>query len=96
VGRLYAPNALAFALAFVTKKRWDDVNKGYLAGAPEIREYAALCLANGCEEFWVVDHDKKTVTVTRKNGQSVEYSKGMAVPLALLGDASLGVDPIFG
>jgi hypothetical protein len=89
VGRLYAPNALAFALAFVTKKRWDDVNKGYLAGAPElvieilspsgtktqIREYAALCLANG---------------------QSVEYSKGMAVPLALLGDASLGVDPIFG
>jgi Uma2 family endonuclease len=52
--------------AFVSKARWDEVNDGYLPGAPElvveiispsntttqIREYAALCLLNGCQEFW--------------------------------------------
>ena len=97
-------------VAFVSKARWDVVNEGYLAGAPElvieilspsntksqIREYAALCLANGCEEFWVVADNKKTVTVTDRSGQSVAYSKGMEAPLALFDAASIGVDLIFG
>jgi Uma2 family endonuclease len=97
-------------IAFVSKARWDVVNEGYLAGAPElvieipspsntrgqIREYAALCLANGCEEFWLIAHKKKTVTVTDRSGRSVEYSKGMEVPLALFGGTSIGIDLIFG
>jgi Uma2 family endonuclease len=97
-------------VAFVSKARWDAVSEGYLAGAPElvieilspsntrpqIREYAALCLANGCEEFWVVSYNKKTVTVTDRSGQSVEYSQGMEVPLALFDAASISVDLIFG
>jgi len=62
----------------------------------QIREYAALCLANGCQQFWVVAYDQKAVTVTQKSGQSVQYSKGMEVPLPFFGGPSIGVDPIFG
>jgi Uma2 family endonuclease len=97
-------------VAFVSKARWEIVNDGYLAGAPElvieilspsntkrqIREYAALCLANGCEEFWVVDHDRKTITVTRRSGESVEYSQAMSLPVELLGGEAIRVDAIFG
>jgi Uma2 family endonuclease len=96
-------------VAVVAKARWDEANEGYLAGAPElvieilspsnsksqIREYAALCLANGCEEFWVVDYRNKTVTVTKKDGHSVRYSGGMDVPSNALGAASISVDLIF-
>ncbi len=80
-------------VAVAAKSRWDGANEGYLAGAPElvieilspsnsksqIRQYAALCLANGCEEFWVVDHRNKTATVTKKDGHSVRYSAGIPV-----------------
>ena len=83
--------------------------RAYLAGTPElvieirspsntksqIREDAALCLANGCEQFWVVAYNKKTVTVTHKSGQPVQYSQGREVPLPFLGGASIGVDAIF-
>jgi len=48
-----------------------------------------------CEEFWVVAYNKKTVTVTHKSGQSVQYSKGREMPLAFVGGASIGVDAIF-
>jgi Uma2 family endonuclease len=96
-------------VAFVSKARWDEVNDGYLAGPPELvieiispsntktqlREYAALCLANGCEEFWAVDHKTKTLTVTNKNGQSVQYASGMELPITVLGAASIAVDQIF-
>ena len=97
-------------VAVAAKSRWDGANEGYLAGAPElvieilspsnsksqIRQYAALCLANGCEEFWVVDHRNKTATVTKKDGHSVRYSGGMDVPSNALGAASIGIDLIFG
>ena len=102
------PALLTVEQAFVAKERWDDANEGYLPGAQElvieilspsntkaqIREYAALCLANGCEEFWVIDHSQNTVTC--KNGQSIQYSQGMEVPLPLLSGTSIAVDLIFG
>jgi Uma2 family endonuclease len=96
-------------VAFVSKSRWDEVNDGYLFGPPELvieiispsntkaqlREYAALCLANGCEEFWAIDHKAETVTVTHKNGQSLTYSPEMHLPITLLGGTSLSVSKIF-
>jgi len=96
-------------VAFVTKARWDDVNDGYLFGAPELvieilspsntkaqlREYAALCLANGCEEFCTVDSKTKTINVTSPDGRLVQYSGGMDVPLTMLGGTSISVDKIF-
>jgi len=97
-------------VAYVSQARWDAVDDGYLPGAPDlvievlspsntksqVREYAAVCLANGCEEFWVIDHDHKTLTVTHKDGRSTQYSAGMYVSLGLFEGANLPVDSIFG
>ena len=81
----------------------------YLLGAPELvieikspsnrrgrlRELAALCLANAAIEFWVVDMDKKSVTVTRRDGTTTVYGVGQSVPLTAFGSDSLPVDEIF-
>jgi len=63
---------------------------------PQIREYAALCLANGSEEFWAIDRKHRKITVMDRNGQSIEYSSGMNVPLRVLSGTSVAVDRIFG
>jgi Uma2 family endonuclease len=97
-------------VAFVSTARWDEANEGYLQGAPELvveilspsntkaplREYAALCLANGSEEFWAIDYKRKNVTVTYRDGRSVQYSVGMELPLTVLGGSRIAVDQIFG
>jgi Uma2 family endonuclease len=108
--RAVAENELRGAdVAFISRSRWDEAGD-YLMGAPELvieilspsnvkpqlREYAALCLANGCIDFWIVDQSSKTVTVTGQSGQSIRYSSGMTVPLPWLGETSLAVDLIFG
>jgi Uma2 family endonuclease len=96
-------------VAFISKARWEAVDEGDLEGAPELvieiispsntkthlREYAALCLANGCEEFWAIDRKRRNVTVTDRNAQSIEYSSGMNVPLTVLSGTSIAVDRIF-
>ena len=85
-------------------KGWD-----YFQGAPdmvievlspsntkaEMRDKAALCLANGCLEFWVLDDRKRQVSVSMPNGLTVTYHSGQTIPLRLFGDASLQVDKIF-
>jgi len=96
-------------VAFISKARWDAADERDLEGAPELvieilspsntklqlREYVALCLANGCEEFWAIDRKHKKVTDTDRNGQSIEYSSGMNVPLTVLSGTSVAVDRIF-
>ena len=96
-------------VAFVSRERWDQAGESDLAGAPEIvveilspsntksqlREYAALCLANGCEEFWSVNREERSVTVIAKQGRSVRYNKGQAIPIAALNGQTLPVDEIF-
>jgi Uma2 family endonuclease len=61
----------------------------------EMRERAALCLANGCLEFWVVDEKNRRVSVSTPNGVTITYHSGQTIPLRLFGDASLPVDRIF-
>ena len=96
-------------VAFVSRERWetasDDDN---LHGAPElvievlspsntkseIQEKAALCLATGSREFWVVDVKRKCVTITGTDGQAVVYQMGERMPLPLF-DSDLDVDSIF-
>ena len=77
-------------VAFVTRERWDSVGEDDLAGSPElvievlspsntrakIQAMAALCLATGTEEFWVVDGKRKTVSVTLRAGVTTVYSIG--------------------
>jgi Uma2 family endonuclease len=98
-------------VAYVTRKRWDGIDgEDNLRRAPEMvieilspsntakaemQERAALCLANGCLEFWVLDEGKRQVTVSTPDGVTVTYHSGQVIPLRLFGGASLAVDEIF-
>jgi Uma2 family endonuclease len=97
-------------VAYVTRKRWDGIDgEDNLRGAPEMvieilspsntktemRERAALCLANRCLEFWVLDEGKRQVAVSTSDGVTITYQSGQAIPLRLFGDATLAVDEIF-
>ena len=61
----------------------------------EMRERAAVCLANGCLEFWVLDEKKRQVSVSTPDGATIACHSGQTIPLRLFGDASLPVDQIF-
>jgi Uma2 family endonuclease len=97
-------------VAYVTRERWERIaDNDNLRGAPELvieilspsntkammRERAALCLANGCLEFWVLDEKKRQVSVSTPNSVTITYHSGQVIPLRLFGDASLAVDRIF-
>ncbi|MGA3239500.1 MAG: Uma2 family endonuclease [Bryobacteraceae bacterium] len=97
-------------VAYVTRERWERIaDNDNLRGAPELvieilspsntkammRERAALCLANGCLEFWVLDEKKRQVAVSTPNGVTMTYRSAQVIPLQLFGDASLPVDRIF-
>jgi len=81
-----------------------------LAGAPDLmievispsntkaklRETVAVCLNNGARECWLVDRNKKSVTVVRKDGTTCVYEGDAQIPLSAFGADSLGVAEIFG
>jgi Uma2 family endonuclease len=84
-------------VACVSRARWDATrDDDNLSGSPELvievlspsntkeqmREKAALYLATGCEEFWLVDTRHKTVTVARRGGESRIYQAGGSVRLS--------------
>jgi len=96
-------------VALVSRKRWNATDEdGYLQGSPELvvevlspsntkaemREKAALYLATGCVEFWVVDPKRRTVSITRRNGQNAAFGSGTQIPLPLL-ESGIAVDEIF-
>jgi Uma2 family endonuclease len=97
-------------VAFVTQERWDSIDpEDHLRGAPdlvvevksplntwaELRERASLCLANGCQGFWIVDEKVRTITTISRDGKAVEHSVGDSVPLPLFGAACLPVSDVF-
>lgn len=96
-------------VAFVSQGRWDATEEDdNLHGSPElvievlsasntkseIREKAALCLSAGAEEFWVVDPKRKTITVTRRSGETAVHRVGDRIPLQLFA-AELKVSDVF-
>ena len=96
-------------VALVSRERWNATDEdGYLQGSPELvievlppsntkaemREKAALYLSTGCVEFWVVDPKRRTVSITRRDGQNVSFGSGAQIHLAMLG-ADIAVDEIF-
>lgn len=97
-------------VAFVSQARWDSVDdEDNLHGSPELvievvspsntktemREKAALCLATGSDEFWIVDPDSRTVTVMHCGQPHVSYKTGSTVPLHLFAAEALPVAEIF-
>ncbi len=97
-------------VAFVSQERWDAIDPNdNLRGAPELvievksasstwadlRERASLCLANGCQDFWIVDEKTQTITAINREGKAVKCSEGNAVPLPWFGSDALRVADVF-
>ena len=98
-------------VAAVSRERWEAIDpEDNLRGAPELvievkspsnskrqlQELVALCLANGSIECWVVDMDRKSVSVVRREGAAVVYNPGDSIPLTAFGGGELAVGEIFG
>ena len=98
-------------VAAVSRARWDAIDPDdNLHGAPELvievkspsnterqlRVLVALCLANGAIECWIVDAEKKSVTVIRREGAAAVFTAGASVSLTAFGGGELAVDEIFG
>ena len=62
----------------------------------KMRELVTLSLNNGAIEFWIVDADRKSVTVIRREGIATVFTAGAGIPLTAFGGAELAVDEIFG
>ena len=54
-----------------------------------------LCLGNGSVECWIVDQDKKSISVFQRDGAAVAYGIGDALPLSAFGADELPVAEIF-
>ncbi len=63
--------------------------------ASEIDEKAALCLANGCRQFWVVDGRLRQIAVSTPDGLTRIYRSGESIPLVFADNQSLKVDAAF-
>lgn len=96
-------------VAFVSRERWDAADEDdNLHGSPELvievlspsntkaemREKAALFLSTGAQEFWIVDPNRKTVTVMRRQEGALIYQIGDRIPLNLFG-GDLAASEIF-
>ena len=96
-------------VAFVRNARFEQADpEDNIQGAPdlvievlspsnsaEMFERERLCLENGCEEFWVVDAESRTIRVVRQWSGPVTYPSGSNIPLPMFGGASLAVDAVF-
>jgi Uma2 family endonuclease len=97
-------------VAAISRARWDAIDPDdNLHGAPELvievkspsnterqlPELVALALNNGAVEVWIVDTDKKSVTVMRREGFATVFTGGSSISLAAFGGDELAVDEIF-
>ena len=97
-------------VAFVSWKRWNVIDAdGFLQGAPdivveilalssmavEILDKEKVCLENGCQEFWLVDRERRQVKVSTPDGHTMTFGPGKQVPLPLLSGTSAAIDAMF-
>jgi Uma2 family endonuclease len=95
-------------VAYVTRERWEDAGDDDLFGARdvvievlspsnsaiEINEKTALCLDNGCREFWAVDLRLRLVKVSTPDGLTRTYRSGESIPLVFADGQLLEVDSV--
>ncbi len=97
-------------VAVVSRARWDEIAPDdNLREAPELvievsspsnterslRELVSICLANGSLEVWIVDIDRKSLTVFHPDGVPAVFMTGEALSLAAFGGEDLPVNEIF-
>ncbi len=61
----------------------------------QLQDYASLCLANGCIQFWVLEREPRSVTVIQRDGSRKTHLPGESIPLDAFGGKSLAVAEIF-
>lgn len=61
----------------------------------EINEREAVCLENGCLEFWIIDPKRKTVKVSTPDRKTITYVESDTIPLTLPAPGNLPVSEIF-
>jgi Uma2 family endonuclease len=96
-------------VAFVSQQRWDETpDDDNLQGSPELvveilspsntqtemREKSALYLSTGAQQFWVVDPQRKTVSVTDQGGVTTLYQEQDRIPLPFFG-SDLALSDLF-
>jgi Uma2 family endonuclease len=62
---------------------------------PEITDKEAICLENGCLEFWIVDPKRKTVKVSTPDRKTITYIESDKIPLTVPAVGELAVSQIF-
>lgn len=97
-------------VAYVNQARFDAIEpEENLHGAPElvievlspsntaseINDREAICLENGCLEFWIVDPKRKTVKVSTPDRRTITYIESDTIPLTLPASGQLAVSDIF-
>jgi len=97
-------------VALVSQSRYDAKPPGdWMHGAPELvievlspsntpyelDDRAAICLENGCLEFWIVDPKRKTVKVSTPDRHTITYIEGEKIPLTIPAAGGLTVSGIF-
>ena len=79
---------------------------GHLADESSARTFADYLYVQGIENqldhqkddgwgIWILDEDKKSVTVTHRDGSVLVYRAGESIPLTAFGSDSHAVDEIF-
>jgi Uma2 family endonuclease len=98
-------------VAYARRERWQPADlESIFSGAPdlivevlspsntasEMDEKSALCLENGCIEFWVVNPKTRSITV-HTSGNWKRYKTGDSVPVERFfpGQPTVPVDYIF-
>jgi Uma2 family endonuclease len=97
-------------IAVISRERWEAIDEDdNLRGAPDLvievkspsntrrqlGETVSLCLSSGAREVWILEPEKKSVAVYRRDHPIALYGPGEAVPLAAFGADPLPVDDIF-
>ena len=97
-------------VAFISQSRYDSAPEGdWLHGVPElvievlspsytaseINEREAMCLENGCLEFWLVDPKRKTVKVSTPDRRAITYVESESIPLTIPSPGKFAVSEIF-
>jgi Uma2 family endonuclease len=62
--------------------------------ATELLDKRLLCLNHGCQEFWIVYPDKRTIEVFGYGALKI-YMSGQRIPIQLFGGAEIAVDDVF-
>jgi Uma2 family endonuclease len=100
----------AVDIGLVSKERWKAArDRDWLAGSPELaieilspsntkremQDRQETLFRGGCKQFWTVDFDARSVTVTTPDGQSQTYTGNDSIPLEPYASEALPLAEIF-